>query len=101
MSLSAMATTPFTTFTRAITIIQIAQSIIRTFMFMRIIKQYSPIVTMLTQVTKDLRQFLLLYMISLFLFSQVLVVLGIANTTLPGDLKTAKEKEDWYPGIEF
>jgi hypothetical protein len=55
MSVSHMLFDPFNIFSKVVMIIVIMLSIQRTFKFMRIFSSFSPIVTMLQQVVKDLQ----------------------------------------------
>ena len=65
---------------KVIMIFVLALSIIRTFKFMRIFKDFSPIVTMLSSVFVDLKQFLFIYIVLLGLFSMVMGILQLGNT---------------------
>ena len=74
----------------------------KTFFFLRIFEELSPIVTMLTNVIYDLRIFLFFYSILVILFSLLLGVMGIGNKKVPGEFKDIYEfEDDDYPGVEY
>ena len=81
MSVAHVVIDPFHLTSKVIMISVIMLSIIRTFKFMRIFKDYSPIVTMLQQVIIDLQQFMLFYTILLLLFSVLWGAMGLGNRT--------------------
>lgn len=57
--------------------------ILKTFFFLRIFSNLTPIVVMLTNVIYDLRIFLFFYIILVFLFSQMYTVLGLGIVNQP------------------
>lgn len=63
----------------------------RTMGFLRILKFFSPIVTMLTNVIWSLRFFLTFYFIECLLFSLMIGVLGTGNWQIDG-----KFRETWF-----
>ena len=82
-------------------------SLIRTFKFMRIFKDFSPIVTMLTQVVFDLKAFILFYFILCGLFSLLFGIVGVGSLN-PSINQVFSDKfaEDatlgeGYPGVEY
>ena len=81
MSVAHVIIDPFQLLSKVIMISVIMLSIVRTFKFMRIFKDFSPIVTMLQQVIFDLQQFMLFYTILLLLFSVLWGALGLGNRT--------------------
>lgn len=76
-------------------------ALIKTFFFLRIFSQLSPIVNMLTNVVYDLRIFLLFYCILITLFSLLLGILGIGNKYIEGGFKNAYGDKSDYPGKEY
>jgi len=98
---------PFEPLSKLIMVFVIALTIKRTFSFMRIFQDYSPIVTMLFSVIYDLRIFLLFYFIMICMFSLVISTLGLGNKKLGVfkefyDEGIKEEGEAFeYPGIEF
>ena len=81
MSILHIINGPMLFSSKLVMIIVIAFSIIRTFKYMRIFKDFSPIVTMLSSVIYDLKQFLLFYVILIGLFSMQLSILGLGVRT--------------------
>ena len=77
----------------------------KTFFFLRIFDELSPIVTMLSRVMRDLRVFMLFFFILIIMFSLQLGVMGLANLRIKGDFsdkfKEAYFANDSYPGEEF
>ena len=59
----------------------------RTFNFLRIFRELSPIVTMLTNVIYDLRIFMTFYILLTLLFSLIYGVIGLGNYNQPGDFR--------------
>lgn len=51
--------------------------LIKTFFFLRILTDFTPIVIMLTNVIYDLQQFLFFYIILVFMFSFIFAVMGL------------------------
>lgn len=91
-------------------ILVIILATIKTFFFLRIFKNLSYIVTMLTHVIYDLRIFLSFYILLLFMFSLIFGVLGLNNYETPGALKTyidslpedyENETGEMMPGQEY
>jgi len=80
---------PYHWVSKAIMIVVSILSIRRTFQFMRVFSQFSPIVTMLTNVIWHLRIFLTFYFILILLFSLVLGVIGLGNPNIPGPYRKA------------
>lgn len=82
-------------------------SLIRTFKFMRIFKDFSPIVTMLTTVVYDLKAFILFFFILNALFSLLLGIIGVGNLDKELNSKFHEafiedaENGDPYPGVEY
>ena len=70
---------PFNFSSKFVMIFVILFSLIRTFKFMRIFKDFSPIVTMLTTVVYDLKAFILFYFFLNALFSLLFGIIGIDN----------------------
>jgi hypothetical protein len=96
-----LVTDPFNNTSRFLMIISILLSITRTFKLMRIFKDFSPIVTMLSNVVYDLRIFMIFYMILSALFSILLGIIGIGNMKLNEEFKEAFAGQDSYLGEEF
>lgn len=63
----------------------------RTFSFMSIFEDFSPIVVMLTKVVWDLKVFLLFYTILISLFSIIACVIGYGNSNPGLNLQYYKE----------
>lgn len=94
-------------------IVVVILAIRRTFTFLRIFRDLSPIVTMLTNVIWDLRIFLCFYVILLTLFSLIYGVIGLGNHKQPGLFRdtffvipengggTERELSGDTPGIEY
>jgi hypothetical protein len=104
MSISHLMLNPFDIVSKIIMILVIVLSIVRTFKFMSIFKDFSPIVTMLNQVVIDLQQFMLFYTILLLLFSVLWGALGLGNKKANiNALFSAKfgDEESGYPGVEY
>ena len=74
---------------------------------MRIFKDFSPIVTMLTTVVYDLKAFILFYFILNGLFSLLFGIIGIGNLDenlnpkFSEAFKEDAEKGEQYPGVEY
>jgi hypothetical protein len=111
---------PFSLISRILNIITILLAITRTFGFLRIYEDLSPIVTMLKNVVYDLRIFLLFYTILVFGFSLPFCILGLGNFRVPGGFKDhfvpdygfdelreveriedVIEEGEEYPGMEY
>lgn len=76
----------------------------KTFFYCRIFDRLSPIVTMLTRVTKDLMNFLLFFIILIFGFSMITSILGLGNIEIDGNFKDTFAPDGViavsYPGQE-
>ena len=108
MSISHLVLDPFQEVSKIIMICVIVLSIIRTFKFMRIFSDFSPIVTMLAQVVVDLQQFMLFYTILIALFSLLWGTIGMGNTNEQVNAEYSKawkepiaEGESGYPGVAY
>lgn len=78
----------------------------RTFTLLKIFEDLSPIVTMLSGVILDLKDFMTFYFIQCILFSLMLGVLGVGNPALEGKLRATfvdenGELKDFPPGYEY
>lgn len=73
-------------------IIVVSLAVMKTFFYLRIFDRLSPIVTMLTRVTKDLMNFLLFFIILIFGFSMITSILGLGNIEIDGNFKTTMTK---------
>lgn len=84
----------------------------RTFSFLKIIEAFSQIVTMLSNVTYDLRIFLFFYMILVILFSLLMGIIGLGNRFIEGPFRDEFGEEvqaeieelgeDFeFPGMEY
>ena len=77
-------------------------AITRTFGFLRIYEDLSPIVTMLKNVVYDLRVFLLFYSLLVFGFSMPFCILGLGNFKVPGGFKDAFAPEiSWDEMVKY
>ena len=98
---------PFNFESKFVMIFVIMFSLIRTFKFMRIFKDFSPIVTMLTTVVYDLKAFLLFYIILNGLFSLLFGIVGICNLNesinklFHDAFDEDADKGEAYPGVEY
>mgnify|MGYP000034971112 CR=1 FL=1 len=108
MSISHLLLDPFQEVSKIIMICVIVLSIIRTFKFMRIFSDFSPIVTMLAQVVVDLQQFMFFYTILIALFSLLWGTIGLINKNAlvnpeySNAFKDAIEGgETSYPGVDY
>jgi len=106
MSLMHIILDPFDFASKLVMIAVIMLSCVRTFKFLRIFSQFSPIVTMLSEVIYDLRIFLFFYGILTALFSLLIGVLGIGNIDAEGPFKDhfydpEAEEQSGYPGVEY
>ena len=107
MSISHLIDDPFSVQSKIIMIFVILLSIVRTFKFMRIFRDFSPIVTMLSQVVSDLQQFMLFYTILILLFSLLWGVIGLGNgvevinPVFYSKYKTEESRIYGFPGIEY
>jgi hypothetical protein len=68
--------------------------VVKTFFFLRIFRNFTPIVIMLKNVMYDLRIFLLFYTILLFIFSLLFNVLGVGLSHIHEDLKVIAEAQE-------
>lgn len=86
-------------------IIIILIAVMKTFFYLKIFPQLSPIVTMLRNVIIDLRIFMLFYIILIVLFSLLLGVLGLGNKNIEGSgfqiMYGNLTATDGYPGAEY
>ena len=101
MSLIHLVIDPFQFVSKVVMIVSIMLSIIRTFKMMKIFSDFSPIVTMLSNVVYDLRIFLFFYLILTALFSILIGVLGIGNMNVNTLFSDEFKGEAEYPGVEF
>ena len=76
---------PFHIGCRVIMCIIVLLLIIKTFFFLRIFQDLTPLVVMLTQVIGDLKAFMTFYIILIVMFSQFFCVIGIANYKLKSE----------------
>lgn len=72
---------PFALPSKILMIVIILISLMKTFFFLRIFNELSPIVTMLINVVSDLKQFLLFYTILISLFSLLFGILEVGNSS--------------------
>jgi hypothetical protein len=79
-------------------LIVIVIAVNKTFFFMRIFDSFSPIVTMLQVVTKDLLNFLFFFVILMLGFSLQIIVLALGNRAIDGAFKYYNMP--WYEGKE-
>jgi len=89
---------------KLIMIFIILLAVLKTFHYLRIFGDLSPIVTMLTNVMIDLRIFMMFYIILIVLFSLLLGILGIGNKHIKGGFKDkygTASVSDGYPGSEY
>lgn len=76
----------------------------KTFFYLRIISQFSPIVTMLTSVIADLKNFFIFFMILILMFSLQISILGLANFKVEGKFRDTFHEEhdkDWTQIIGY
>ena len=81
----------------------------KTFFFLRLFNNLSPIVTMLINVISDLKVFIFVFMILILFFSLQLGVLGLGNINHEGMFRdhfldydsNIKEEIAYYPGEEY
>lgn len=85
---------PLTFVSKLLMVIVLLSAIRRTFNFLRIFRDFSTIVTMLSQVIFQLRIFMTFFLILCLLFSLMFGVLGIGNAAIPGDFKEVFEDPD-------
>ena len=78
---------PFHWVSKLLMIIVTILAIRRTFDFLRVFSDLSPIVTMLTNVIWDLRIFMTFYAMLTLLFSLVFGVIGLGNYNIPGKFR--------------
>ena len=70
---------PYNIFCKVVIILIIMIIIVKSFFFLRIFPAYTPIVVMLNRVIYDLKIYLSLYILMLFMYSMTFGVLGIGN----------------------
>ena len=100
---------PFWVWSKAIMIVVIMFMILRSFSFMSIFSDFSPIVTMLKNVVFDLQQFMLFYLIIVLIFSMLWTTIGIGNYRLEAsnpDFYAAYGSEEvraegGYPNVQY
>ena len=93
---------PFEVFSQITMLIVITLSVLRTFEFMRIIKMYSPIVTMLLQVFLELQYFLVFFAIVLFFCSMPFGILGVDNEVFNSQRAALRVVDPlWDLGYEY
>ena len=76
----------------------------KTFFYMRIISQFSPIVTMLTSVIADLKNFFIFFMILILMFSLQISILGLGNYKVEGTFRDTFHEDinkDWTQIIGY
>ena len=72
---------------KVIMLILVTTSMIKTFYVLRIFESFSYLVTMICQVFKDIREFLVLYFIFLWFFALFFAIIGVANAEVKGQFK--------------
>lgn len=93
---------PFELISKILSINVVILALSKTFFFLRIFEDLSPIVTMLTNVIIDLKVFLLFYTILIILFSLLIGILGVGNKNVPGEFQdNYQDEESDYPGEEY
>ena len=75
--------------------------VIKTFFFLRIFRNFTPIVIMLKNVIYDLRIFLLFYTILIFIFSLIFSVLGVNLSNVQPDLKAYSKNTSYRRMLKF
>lgn len=78
---------PFHPVCRILSCIVVILLIVKTFFFLRIFPDNTPLVVMLTRVFGDLKPFLLFYTILIVMLGQTYAVLGLANYRRSGMFK--------------
>ena len=61
--------------------------LIKTFFFLRIFDAFSPIVTMIARVVKDLQVFTFFFMLLIWMFAILIGVLGLGNLNVDGKFR--------------
>jgi len=79
---------PYHWVSKGFMIVMAILAIRRTFNFMRVFRQFSPIVTMLQNVIWALRIFMTFYVILILLFSLVMSIIGLGNHQIPGEFRS-------------
>ena len=95
---------PFDRSCKTMMIIVVFLGMCKTFFYMRIFARFSPIVTMLTSVIADLKDFFIFFMILIMMFSCQISIIGIANFKVEGLLRDTfyeQYEEDWTQIIGY
>jgi len=79
----------------------IALALVKTMFFLRIFDNLAYLVTLIREVIYDLRVFMLLYVILVYMFSLILGVLGWQNYTRDTEQWSAMQESMKYPGVEY
>jgi hypothetical protein len=79
----------------------IALALVKTMFFLRIFDNLAYLVTLIREVIYDLKVFMLLYVIMVYMFSLVLGVLGWQNYTRDPEQWAAMQETMKYPGVEY
>ena len=79
----------------------IALALIKTMFFLRIFDNLAYLVTLIREVIYDLRVFMMLYIIMVYMFSLILGVLGWQNYTRDPELWGHMQELMKYPGVEY
>ena len=82
-------------------LILIGANIGRSFKYLRIFTSFSPIVTMVTNVIFDLKQFIFFYFMLCGLLALILGILQTGNINMDGEFKQAYDGSFLYPGSEY
>jgi glucan phosphoethanolaminetransferase (alkaline phosphatase superfamily) len=75
--------------------------LIKTMFFLRIFSSFSYLITLIREVISDLKQFMLFYMILIYMFSLILGVIGWQNYTRDEELWQTLQDSKLYPGVEY
>jgi hypothetical protein len=62
-------------------------AIAKTFYYLRVLSITAPIVTMLINVIREMKIFLMFYMFVIYLFGLIFMVIGAGNHKVPGTFK--------------
>ena len=76
-------------------------SLIKTMYYLRIFDSFSYLITLMSEVIIDLKQFMLFYMILIYMFSLILGVIGWQNYTRTPHLWEEFQETMVYPGVEY
>ena len=73
----------------------------KTFFYLRIFDAFSPIVTMIARVMKDLQVFTFFFMLLIWMFAILIGVLGLGNLEVEGGFRDEFFGKEGYPSSEY